>query len=236
MTMLSSSSPVTATTISGGRAIPARSSTWISVASPWSTGGLELRLELLEAVAPLLDSVTSCPIRTSERVRFAPTLPPPATIDVHQARRAARPASTSHERTTSVSVAIAVCVGQTVRRPALGVELRARAGRGRARRRTRCRSASAHLADRRCSCCRRPWRRRRRRPPRSRPRASTSRSMPWPTTNPPRQSRRAARAPPRPRRSHVTSQPSPASCLRDGRADPPAADDRPPSSCRYSSR
>ena len=47
---------------------------------------------------------------------FAPTLPPPATIAY--IRPTASPTGAAlHERTTSVSVAIAVCVGQTVRRP-----------------------------------------------------------------------------------------------------------------------
>ena len=46
---------------------------------------------------------------------FAPTFPPPATIAYIS--RALPTGAASQERTTSVSVAIAVLVGQTVRSP-----------------------------------------------------------------------------------------------------------------------
>ena len=46
---------------------------------------------------------------------LAPTLPPPATIAY--ITPASPTGAALHERTTSVSVAIAVWVGQTVRRP-----------------------------------------------------------------------------------------------------------------------
>ena len=118
MTMLSSSSPVTARTMSGGRAIPARSRTWISVASPCSDDRPELRLELLEAVAPLLDQ-RHLVAHPDERARDVRADLPAARDDrVHQPAYPALPTGlASQARTTSVSVAIAVCVGQTVRSP-----------------------------------------------------------------------------------------------------------------------
>src|SRR5438132_1164183 len=80
MIRLSSSSPVTATTTSGGLAIPARSSTWISVASPsctWcsnSTSSWSYRSRRCSI------SVTSWPWPSRRRLRprFAPIFPPPA--------------------------------------------------------------------------------------------------------------------------------------------------------------
>ena len=78
MTMLSSSSPVAATSRSGGRLMPARSSTKSSVASPRITWCSNSASSLSNRYGRCSISVTSCPARSSERVRFAPTLPPPA--------------------------------------------------------------------------------------------------------------------------------------------------------------
>ena len=123
--MLSSSSPVTARTMSGGRAMPARSRTWISVASPISTIGPSSASSCSKRSRRCSTRVTSWPIRTSERVMFAPTLPPPATI----AYMPAYPALP-----TGLGVARAHDVGEGrdrgLRRadrpqPALGVEFRA---------------------------------------------------------------------------------------------------------------
>src|SRR3989442_4564813 len=80
MIRLSSSSPVTARMMSGGRAMPARSSVLISVASPSiatcpnSTSSWSKRSRRCSI------SVTSCPMSTSERATFFPTFPPPAMI------------------------------------------------------------------------------------------------------------------------------------------------------------
>src|SRR5579884_1019964 len=78
MTMLSSSSPVAATTRSGGRLIPARSSTNSSVASPRTTWCSNSASSLSKRYGFCSISVTSWPARRSDRIRFAPTLPPPA--------------------------------------------------------------------------------------------------------------------------------------------------------------
>ena len=75
----------------------------------------ELGLELLEPLAPLLDEGHLVP-HPQERPRDARADLPPAGDDrVHQA--SVPTGLGSHERATSVSVAIAVWVGQTVRRP-----------------------------------------------------------------------------------------------------------------------
>src|SRR5581483_8937708 len=80
MMMLSSSSPVVATSMSGGRANPACSSTNTSVASPswtWcsnSSSSVSYRSALCSII------VTSWPWLSRLRVRFAPTFPPPATM------------------------------------------------------------------------------------------------------------------------------------------------------------
>jgi hypothetical protein len=81
---------------------------------------LELLLERLEAVSPLLDRVTSWPAwpcsAGSVRARFAPTLPPPAMrtyIRLAPSRRS-RPARLHRVGQT----AIAFEVGQTTRSPA----------------------------------------------------------------------------------------------------------------------
>ena len=79
MTRLSSSSPVTASTMSGGRSIPARSSTWISVASPRRTTGPNSSSSCSKRSWRCSTSVTSWPISSSEAATFDPTLPPPAT-------------------------------------------------------------------------------------------------------------------------------------------------------------
>ena len=86
MIRLSSSSPVTASTRSGGRAIPARSSTCdlgrVAEHATWPNSSSSCSKRSRRCSM----SVTSCPISTSERATFAPTLPPPAMIDVHQPR------------------------------------------------------------------------------------------------------------------------------------------------------
>ena len=210
--MLSSSSPVTASTISGGRAIPARSSTWISVASPRSAVGPELRLELLEALPPLLDERHLVPHARSERVMFAPTLPPPATIAYisRVARRGRRCRADDVGERRDRRLRRAHRRRPRSRRTPRGFGSRI------ARRRSRGRSGAAGPGRSRCSSCRRPSRRRQRRPSRARalehldihPVADDEATAPF--------------AEPRERASssstHVTSQPSPASSFAT--ADP----------------
>ena len=76
----------------------------------------ELGLELLEAVAVLLDQRhLVAQSQAASASTFAPTLPPPATTTyIRRARLAAR--RRTRARRSSI-VEIAVCVGQTVRRP-----------------------------------------------------------------------------------------------------------------------
>src|SRR5262245_32029718 len=78
MTTLSSSSPVTATTMSGGRSMPARSSVKSSVASPLCTWCSSSASSRSKREPRCSISVTSWPARISDRARFEPTLPPPA--------------------------------------------------------------------------------------------------------------------------------------------------------------
>src|SRR5918995_5157215 len=79
MTMLSSSSPVTATTRSGGRAMPARSSTNSSVASPRIARCSNSSSSASQWSRRCSTIATSWPPRRSVRARFEPTFPPPAT-------------------------------------------------------------------------------------------------------------------------------------------------------------
>src|SRR3954468_12824093 len=79
MTRLSSSSPVTASTRSGGRLIPARSRMKSSVASPRWTMCSNSSSSEAKRSARCSISVTSCPDRSRILARFAPTLPPPQT-------------------------------------------------------------------------------------------------------------------------------------------------------------
>ena len=115
MIRLSSSSPVTPSTSSGGRAIPARSSTCSSVASPSRTWCSNSSWSCSKRYGRCSISVTSCPIFSSERATFAPTFPPPATIAY--IRRCASSASFDSLRTAVLSAEIAVWVGQIVRIP-----------------------------------------------------------------------------------------------------------------------
>src|SRR4051812_42758678 len=78
MTMLSSSSPVTATTTSGGRLMPARSSTKSSVASPRCTWCSNSASSISKRAGRCSIMVTSWPFRSRARPRLEPTLPPPA--------------------------------------------------------------------------------------------------------------------------------------------------------------
>src|SRR5581483_4218854 len=80
MIRLSSSSPVTASSRSGGLAIPARSSSEISVASPSIATWPNSSSRRSKRSRRCSISVTSCPMSSSERVTFLPTLPPPAMI------------------------------------------------------------------------------------------------------------------------------------------------------------
>ena len=184
MTMLSSSSPVTATTMLGGRWIPARSRTKISVASPCDDDVLELVLELLEPVAALLDQrhLVAGAEQAAREVRA--DLPAACDQDVHQAPAPGR----HHARADGLGQA-ARSRSRSGRPCACPARRRTRRGAGSSsgRRRTRCRSASGRPGRRRCSCCRRRWRRRRRRPPRSRRGAAPTCPSPWPTTKPPSQ-------------------------------------------------
>ena len=76
---------------------------------------LELRLELVEAILPLLDH-SDLVAHADQRAReVRADLPSPGDEDVHQPATGAR--FTSQERTASVSTEIAVEVGQTVRSP-----------------------------------------------------------------------------------------------------------------------
>src|SRR5688500_1516700 len=75
--MLSSSSPVSASTMSGGRAIPARSRTWISVASPcctWCSNSSSSRSKRSRRCST---RVASWPCARRVRRMFEPTFPPP---------------------------------------------------------------------------------------------------------------------------------------------------------------
>ena len=77
----------------------------------------ELGLELLEAITALLDQ-RHLVAHPEERARDARAdLPSPRDDRVHRPQPPAPTGLASHERTTSVSVAIAVWVGHTVRRP-----------------------------------------------------------------------------------------------------------------------
>src|SRR5215210_2626573 len=78
MIRLSSSSPVAARTRSGGRLIPARSSTWSSVASPRCTACSNSSSSRAKRSGRCSIIVTSCLARSSSRATFAPTFPPPA--------------------------------------------------------------------------------------------------------------------------------------------------------------
>src|SRR6478609_2990053 len=78
MTTLSSSSPVTATTTSGGRLMPARSRTKSSVASPRCTWCSNSASSMSNRTGRCSISVTSWPSRISARARLDPTLPAPA--------------------------------------------------------------------------------------------------------------------------------------------------------------
>ena len=94
--------------MSGGRLIPARSSTKSSVASPlctWCSNSSSRRSKRSRRCSI---SVTSWPMRISERATFAPTLPPPATR-TYISRTSRR--GTSQVRTVSVSTSIAVWSG-----------------------------------------------------------------------------------------------------------------------------
>ena len=78
-------------------------------------GMAELRLELGEAVAPLLDD-RDLALHLDERARDV-RADLAAAGDDHVHQPATWGSGTSHARTASVRVAIAVCVGQTVRSP-----------------------------------------------------------------------------------------------------------------------
>ena len=217
MTMLSSSSPVAATSRSGGRLMPARSSTYSSVASPRSTWCSNSASSLSKRYGCCSISVTSWPARSSDRVRFAPTLPPPA-IRTY-IRRATSPARTA---LTSVSIARRGRADDV--QAALGVELGAAPDRARGRSRSAPRTASTaawaitrfvlspSVVTTTASASSMPASR------------SSVRSMPCPTRKPPVQC-----SPSRARASSfsssaVTSQPEPCSCERDSGAHPAAAD------------
>src|SRR5262249_40591443 len=78
MTMLSSSSPVAAITMLGGRWIPARSSTKSSVASPCTTTCSNSSSSRSKRSRRCSINVTSWPARSRLRARLAPIFPPPA--------------------------------------------------------------------------------------------------------------------------------------------------------------
>ncbi len=123
MTRLSSSSPVTASRSSGGRAMPARSSTLISVASPRITTGPNSSSSRAKRSGALLDQRDLVP-ELEQRAR----------------RRSSRPSLRPRRRRTSDGASlrasprarcrgateIAVCVGQTMLMPRSRVELRPR--------------------------------------------------------------------------------------------------------------
>ena len=117
MTMLSSSSPVAATSRSGGRLIPARSSTNSSVASPRITWCSNSASSLSNRYGRCSISVTSWPPRSSERVEVRADLAAACDEDVHQT------VACSEARTASASVSIAPrsgrrCAGRASRRTA----------------------------------------------------------------------------------------------------------------------
>ena len=103
--------------------MPARSRTLISVASPRMTTGPNSSSSRANRSGRCSISVTSWPISSSERVTFAPTLPPPATM-MYISCACGRGARTA--RTVSRRTEIAVWVGHTVSQPALRIERRAR--------------------------------------------------------------------------------------------------------------
>ena len=118
--MLSSSSPVSASTMSGGRAMPARSRTKSSVASPRCTWCSNSSSSCSKRSRLCSISVTSWPRRRSERVDVRADLAAAGDDDVHQ------PATSSvsgcgsgiaHVRAASISASMATLVGQTVSRP-----------------------------------------------------------------------------------------------------------------------
>ena len=185
MTMLSSSSPVTATTMSGGRRMPARSRTNSSVASPSCTRCSNSSSRRSKRSRRCSISVTSWPARDAACARCS-----------RRPCRRLRPGRTWLGGGSSLGPDLARpgCVDQHRDR------VRGRADDAHAERRVelgagRVEDADDDAADaeallerpgrRRCSCCRRSSRRRRRRPPRCPPRGARSTSMPWPTTKPP---------------------------------------------------
>ena len=168
MTMLSSSSPVAATSRSGGRLIPARSSTKSSVASPritWCSNSASSLSNRVRAAARSASPRGRA--RSSERGEVRADLAAAGDQDVHQraprlglggtdgARRASRSPPTSGRR----------CAARATRRTGRAP------GRGRGRSPSAPRTASGPPGRSRGSCCRRRSSRRRRRRPRSRPRA-----------------------------------------------------------------
>ena len=118
----------------GGRAIPARSRTAISVASPRITVGPNSSSSRAKRSGRCSMSVTSWPRSRSVRVTFEPDLASARDDDVHQAG-----ASSGRRRTHRVEES----ADGGLRRAddahaAVGVELRAALDRGRGRRRCRC--------------------------------------------------------------------------------------------------
>ena len=103
--------------------MPARSRTPISVASPRITTGPNSSSSRANRSRPLLDQ-RHLVAHLEERARdVRADLPPAGDDDVHQAALRAGGVAGAHG---VESDEIAVCVGQTVRMPAIGVELGAR--------------------------------------------------------------------------------------------------------------
>ena len=112
MTMLSSSSPVAATTRSGGRVMPgALEHEQLGRVAPDHLV-LELRLELVEAIRLLLDQRHLVPGAEQRPDQVRAHLAAACDQDVHQTT-----ASSSAWRTAETSVSIADDVGQTMLRP-----------------------------------------------------------------------------------------------------------------------
>ena len=198
-----------------------RSSTCSSVASPSSDRCSNSSSSGSKRSRRCSISVTSWPIRSSERARFAPTLPPPATsayIRRQPARRSCMRGPVRQRADRRLGRADDL-------QPALGVELGARRVEDADDDAARRRSASSRPGRSRCSCCRRSSRRRPRRRRRRRPARACSVSIPWPTTKPPASRRRGATSASSFSSTTVTSQPSAAKLARERGADAAAADD-----------
>src|SRR5918995_3553822 len=167
MRMLSSSSPVTATTRSA-RSTPARSSTHSSEPSPYMALCSSSCSTTPKRCASDSITVTSCRLLMSSRARFQPTFPAPTITTYMSSRRL--PRSGSARAPPPRAVRSPSGSGRPSAGPARRTTERA-PGRAPVPPRARRRSGASRSGRSRGWCCRRPSRRRRRRRARFQPRA-----------------------------------------------------------------